>query len=333
MMTARNRLSLVLGLLVLSVSGCTFRPETPALSFDVEPLTAARIRVSAILGWASYEWTFGDEIAVAGRTATHTYDAPGEYTINLKAISLDGSPAYAHTTVTVRRDIYVSEDSSLPRDYATVQLAVEAAEPGDMLLIQGEHTENIVIDKALTLRGPCTLTSATANPAVHVSVDGVTLQEVTFAGAGEEATAGGGLRLTSADIEVIECAFENHSGHSGGAVYVMESRATFTACVFSGNEADVDGGAVYCEGDRSFPAFIGCRFSDNRANAGGGIAIRATTAVALHATPLRVEDSVFERNLAGSALAGGAVHIGHSCRAALAGNTYSANGPLDVVFE
>ena len=114
---------------------------------------------------------------------------------------------------------------------------------------------------------------------------------------------------------------------------MMESAARFVDCAFSENEADVDGGAVYCEGDRTFPTFIRCTFSDNIADAGGAIAIRATTVVSLEATPLRVQDCTFERNRAHGTLAGGAIHIGHTCRAVLEGNAYSANGLQDVGYE
>jgi len=318
---------------MVCLCGCTFRQEAPPLAFTVESLTAASLRVAAVAGWARYEWTFGDGTQAEGRTANHTYSAPGEHTINLKAVDAEGSASYANQIVTVRRDIYVSEDRSFPRDYVTIQLAIEAAEPGDMILIEGEHVENVTVDKPITLRGPCTLISVTAAPAVHITADGVTLEKIAFEGGGDEATAGGALRITSADPVVTECTFDNHSGGSGGAVYVMESGVLFSACVFTRNQADIDGGAVYCEGDRAFPTFVECRFSDNRANAGGGIAIRPTTVVEPDATPLRVEECVFQRNEAAGTQAGGAIHIGHSCSAVLGSNTFTANGPLDVAEE
>ena len=338
-MSARKFLCLFLLAAALGIAGCVLPSSTPMVSFTVEALTAASVRVSAPSGWARYEWHFGDGTTAEGETVTHVYDEPGEYAIDLKVLGGDGEIAFKHRIVSVHRDIYVSVSPDLPRDYASLQLAVDAAEPGDMIFVEGEHIGNVVIDKAIAIRGPCTLVSVSENPAayghpaIYVSVDGVSLEEITFEGGGEEATAGGALRLESAAIEVVGCTFDGHTGYSGGAVYAMESAALFSDCTFSDNRADVDGGAVYCEGDQAFPTFLRCTFSDNRADAGAGIAVRATTYVSVDAVPLRVEDCTFEQNLAGGLYAGGAIHVGHACRTVLDGNTYSANGLRDVVYE
>jgi len=330
-MSVRKLLCCLLLAATAGIAGCLLPSSTPTVSFTLELLTAASIRVSAPSGWARYEWHFGDGASAEGETVTHAYDAPGEYAVDLKALSGDGQVAFKHRTVSVHRDICVGTSSS--SDYTSLQLAIDAAEPGDMLLVDGEYTGNFEIGEAITIRGPCTLVSVTADPALYVAVDGVSLEDITFEGGGDEATAGGGLRLESAAIEVVDCTFDGHTGFSGGAVFVMESAAVFSDCTFSDNRADVDGGAVYCEGDRAFPTFLRCTFSDNRADAGAGIAVRATTYVSVDAVPLRVEDCTFERNLASGLHAGGAVHVGHTCRTVLNGNTYSANGLLAVVYE
>ena len=315
------------------VSGCGRLSPIPTISFSVEKLTAATVRVEAPLGWVRYEWHFGDGSVAEGQQAEHAYDAPGDYAIDLKALSVDGNYAFAHRIVSVHRDFHVGTAEGVSSDYSSIQPAVDAAEPGDMILIHGEHIANVVIDKAIALRGPCTLSSVTARPVLHVRADGVTLENLSFEWAGDEATAGGALRLEAAAIEVVGCSFDDHSGSSGGAVYAIESDALFSDCTFSDNRADIDGGAVYCEGDRAFPTFRRCTFSDNRADAGGALAVRATTQVTLDASPLRVEDCLFERNRARSPQAGGAIHVGVSCRTVLDGNTFIANGVLEVVYE
>jgi len=307
--------------------GCVPPSSVPTVRFAVELMTAATVQVEAPGGWIEYEWRFGDGSVADGQRATHTYASPGEYTIDLKVVGVDNVVAFDHRFVEVHRDIRV------PGDYLTIQFAVDAAEPGDMILIEGEHVGNTVIDEAITLRGPCTLSSATADPAIRVSANGVVLEDLAFEWGEDEATAGSALRIDGVAIDVVDCSFEGHSGSSGGAVYAMESDALFSDCTFFENRADVDGGAVYCEGDRVFPTFLRCTFADNTADAGGGIAVRATTACALDAQPLRVEDCVFERNRASGAQAGGAIHVGVSCRTVLSGNTFSANGVLEVVYE
>lgn len=48
----------------------------------------------------SYEWDFGDETKSTGKTATHTYAAPGEYTVILKVTG--GGPAETAKTISVK---------------------------------------------------------------------------------------------------------------------------------------------------------------------------------------------------------------------------------------
>jgi|GEM_PF-5457169 len=327
-----RRLSFFLApILLAAIPGCLFVNQPPEISFSLELLTAASVSVVAPEGWVHYEWHFGDGSTAEGPRVEHAYEEPGEYTIDLKAISVDGVAAFDHQVVFVHRDIRVIASRALPPEY--LQDVVDEAEAGDMLLIEGEFVGNTVIDEPITLRGPCTLISAGAGPALLITGDGVTLEEIAFEGSGDEATAGGALRLMSAAIRAIDCSFEGHSGFSGAAICMIESRSVFTDCTFSDNHADVDGGAVYCEGDEAFPTFRSCKFLENTADAGGAIAVRATTHVSLDAVPLRVEDCVFEQNRATAAEAGGAVHVGHTCRLSLEGCTFTSNGLQDVVYE
>jgi len=330
-------IGLVLIMLALAIaSGCTTPTFNPQLSIEVDHLTAASVRLTAPFGWATYEWTFGDGSTTFGRVQEHAYEEPGEYSVSVKALDLDGQAAFAHRTITVYRDIYVFEDEQAEEDQPTtrIQPALDAAVDGDWVFIQGSHRENVTIDKAITVVGPCTLTSLTAAPAVRVRVDGVRLTGISFVGGMHEATAGGGIHIDAVDALIENCTFEDHSGSTGGAVYLMESTARFVGCTFTDNDADIDGGAVYCEGDEAFPAFEACTFIENRAEVGAGLAARATTLASLDATALRVESCVFTGNVASGALVGGAIHVGLSVRAILSDdNVFSGNGPIDVVFE
>jgi X-Pro dipeptidyl-peptidase len=56
-------------------------------------------------GWiASYEWAFGDGTTATGETASHAYDDPGEYAVELTVEDDTGRSATATTTVTVGED-------------------------------------------------------------------------------------------------------------------------------------------------------------------------------------------------------------------------------------
>jgi len=316
-------------------SGCTNTSVRPEPTIEIEHLTAASVQLTAPFGWATYEWSFGDGSTAFGRVQEHAYDEPGDYTIDLKALDIDGPAAFAHRVITVHRDIYVSGVQGAAEDDPTfmIQPAVDSADAGDWIFVEGAHRENVTIDKAITLLGPCTMTSLTADPAIHVRADGISLHDIAFIGGAAEATAGGALRISSAAVEVHACSFDEHDGHDGAAIYVFESEAEFVGCTFADNDADIDGGAVYCEGDSAFPSFVGCTFEGNRAESGAAIAARATSTASLDVIPLRVEACTFIQNVAAGALAGGAIHVGHSVRTLLIDNTFSGNGPEDIVFE
>lgn len=364
-MRATERLLLVLLFvcLVLYVAGCTHGPDPTALSFVVEPVTAATLQFEAPFGWARYHWTFGDGRTGEGRTVSHTYDSPNEYSVSLKATALDGGLAFAHGTAIAHRDLHCPENGLL-------QGVVDAAEAGDWLFVEGDHAESVRVDKPITILGPCTLRpisgqdgaigpAGSDEPALLIAADGVVLRDIAFRAGSNSQPSRGVLRIVSATVSVLGCSFEgivgavgsavhmtdsdgrfddcsftkNEASIDGGAVYSIESKPQFADCVFADNEADLGGGAVYCEGDTAFPAFERCTFLRNRADAGGAILIRAATVVRIDATPLRVEGCTFLENLALGGFSGGAIHVGDTARTVLNDNTFSGNGPHDVVFE
>src|SRR5262245_13239140 len=71
------------------------------------------------------------------------------------ALLLGGAPAYAKGSIVV------------PRDFPTIQAAVDAAAPGDTIHIQGGiYTEEVVIGKDLDLRGAGAGATTIQSPAV-----------------------------------------------------------------------------------------------------------------------------------------------------------------------
>jgi predicted outer membrane repeat protein len=68
-----------------------------------------------------------------------------------------------------------------------------------------------------------------------------------------------------------DCGFSRNSGDYAGGVYLYESAAEFTGCVFSENTATArhpGGGALYC--DSATPVLTNCTLTDNGADGGGG---------------------------------------------------------------
>ncbi len=118
-------------------------------------------------------------------------------------------------------------------------------------------------------------------------LDGFTIQDGTGNGegtTGDRNRCGGGIyndgagRGNSSTPSIANCTFINNSSRDGGAVYNNgisgKANATFTDCVFAGNQADFDGGAIFNDGRKggqSNSTFINCEISGNSANYGGGV--------------------------------------------------------------
>ena len=322
--------------------GCTLPSSGPTAVISIEALSAASFRFRAALGGAFYEWHFGDGTTSDQRIVEHTYDEPGEYTVNLSVADLDGDADFAHETVIAYRDITVAtswETDEPAPDYTSLQLAIDEAGPNDWILASGEFREDVWIDAPVQLRGPCTLVSETAESLMVVDeVEGVTIEQVTFEGGDIEGSVGSGLRVLYSTAVFAGCRFEALSAEVGGAVHVFESEADFIGCTFVGNEADGDGGAVYVQGDRIFPQFDACTFHSNRAATGGAISIRRADTDSTSARVFVARDCLFQDNRAdggplGSDFVGGAIHIGLSVSAELIDNAYINNVPTDVFSE
>jgi hypothetical protein len=110
-------------------------------------------------------------------------------------------------------------DRPVPGQYATIQVAIGAAEDGDTVVIApGTYTESITIDKPITLRGAETartlLRAADNNPIIRIAAsgtgagpDGVTIRGLTFI---NNATTSNNTAISitnSANIDIINNVF------------------------------------------------------------------------------------------------------------------------------
>ncbi len=72
------------------------------------------------------------------------------------------------------------------------------------------------------------------------------------------------------NTQFINCRFEqNTASNDAGAALLRETPVIFTNCVFVGNSAGDEGGAIYTLFDAT-PTFVNCTFSGNKANDTGG---------------------------------------------------------------
>ena len=80
-----------------------------------------------------------------------------------------------------------AQSVSVPGDYSTIQAAINAVAPGDTIYVQGSFTENISINKPLTLQGvgsdTARITGAVnSSPTIHIVADSVTLRRLIVRG-------------------------------------------------------------------------------------------------------------------------------------------------------
>jgi uncharacterized repeat protein (TIGR01451 family) len=154
-----------------------------------------------------------------------------------------------------------------PKEYTTVQAAIDAASSNDIVKIagrcmgvntRGELRQQVYLDKSLTLRGGYTTTNwTTSDPEANpTTLDALGKGRAIYITAGVEPTIEE-LRITG-----------GHTTDSGGGIY-NGGTLTLTNSAVSGNTADGDGGGI-CNGGTLI--LTNSTVSDNTASdSGGGI--------------------------------------------------------------
>ncbi len=98
----------------------------------------------------SWLWTFGDGESSTQQNPTYTYNTPGKYTVTLTATNADGN-----NTITMNNLINVIgpvADNTTGLTYITIGAAVNAANNGDTILVNGgNYIENVILNKNLIL--------------------------------------------------------------------------------------------------------------------------------------------------------------------------------------
>lgn len=207
----------------------------------------------------------------------------------------------------VRADIL-----DVPSQFSTIQSAIDAAIPGDEILVQpGLYFGRLnYLGKDIAIRsssgaivtiidplgetGPVvTFESGETDLAI---LDGFTIRNgnspVTRGGGifisgssprilncritANEAKRGGGMSIDGlASPQIEDCVFSSNSttNFGGGAFVSNSGSGVFLRCVFTDNVANSLGGGLFSE-SVSTSQFIDCEFSNNQAVQGGGIDIR-----------------------------------------------------------
>jgi predicted outer membrane repeat protein len=183
----------------------------------------------------------------------------------------------------------------VPGDYTTIQQAVDAAVPGDEVVVaDGVYVGdgNLGVDfggKAVVLRsenGPenCILDGEDTYWPVFFFNKGETAaaEVVGFTVRNGEFISGGAVYCVSSSPTIKNCVFENNSvTNYGGALYCRDGSPTFINCSFDRNSAKQGGAVCYSAGS---PTFINCVMTRNSAESGGAIFIQSSNGRLVHCT-------------------------------------------------
>ncbi|MBT8508660.1 hypothetical protein AZH53_09610 [Methanomicrobiaceae archaeon CYW5] len=174
----------------------------------------------------SWAWDLdGDGVVDATtRNPVYNYSDVGTYTVSLTVSNDAGSDTVTQTGyIGVYADMPV-HNLNTGAGYLTIRNAVDGASAGDVIEVaDGEYTENVLVDKALTIRsgnGASAVTVTAASPALPVfdiDADGVTIEGFSVRGPTNEHVAG--IEIVGFDDCLIianDCAGCYNGIHIGG---------------------------------------------------------------------------------------------------------------------
>jgi nitrous oxidase accessory protein NosD len=227
-------------------------------------------------------------------------------------------------------------------DAETIQLAIDAAAPGDTIaLAPGTYTEHLlIVGKGLTILGSdgpglTILDGAYVDRilTVHESGQAVTLEGLILHRGFRNVLEGpgGAVAAYASPLIIRNCIFrDNWALGLGGAVYVTRKLPpdkpgppapvgglTVSSTIFDANWGGNDGGAIFA--DDGGTQIVGCTFTDNQAVQGAGVGF-------LHQAHL-IRDCRFRNNR--SKISGGGVFLNGFASVNLEQTTFEGNAGGD----
>jgi hypothetical protein len=168
----------------------------------------------------------------------------------------------------------------VPGDQATIQLGINAAVAGDMVLVAaGTYFEHdLQMKDGIRLRSEAGLANCVTIDArqqgrvlsCHSAGAGTTIEGFTLTGGSVPSGYGGGLYLIASSPSILRCVVTGNWAEPGASgIYCLQSSPVLTDCVVTDNLESVDGCAIYCV-NHSSPVFEGCLIARNTAQIWGG---------------------------------------------------------------
>ena len=231
--------------------------------------------------------------------------------------------------------------------YATLQDAIDAAENGKTVVLAKDVTENIKINKSITLDLNGKILSGDEKDTV-VTIGGkdnnleVTVQNGTVTD-GKAKSYGGGFNIQLGKVIVRNCIIEKNTAIAGGGVYITGSaNVKIIDCEIKDNKAaGATGGAIYQASGWAIDGYydntceiIDTKLEHNSASSGGAVGMgaslyhdgitNATGGKGVTATFIMEGESVIDENTA-SYRGGGVYLTGNGSRFLMKDGTISNN--------
>ena len=154
-----------------------------------------------------------------------------------------------------------SETLSVPHQFSTLESALEAVQPGDVITLE----PGVYYESGLNLADGISIVGVGSSPD-EVVIDAQHLGRIMLAEGLQQMTT-----IENMTFRHGQAFGPTSYDQSGGAIFCSNSKLRISNCKFLLNVADSHGGAIRC--NNSSPEISSCEFSDNSAPAGGGGAI------------------------------------------------------------
>lgn len=216
------------------------------------------------------------------------------------AVILGASTSLAQTTYHVDVTNWPGPGIGTPAEpFFSIQTAIDATTPGDTVLVApGIYVENIsLFGKNITLRSSdgAEVTTIRGNRRSRVVVLGNDGASTTILDGFTITNGSGGIRVGGGSTLITNCRIVGNGGKAdGGGMHINNgANATITHCVFHQNVAHDErnkGGGIFIRD--SSATVSDCIFSENHACCGGGIYTDRSSST----DDLTVIDTLFENN-------------------------------------